>query len=382
MRPDLFTIPGINFTVPGYGAMVLLAFLSGTWWMTLRARRVKADPDIVLNLAFISLIMSTIGSRAFYVAHYWKQEFADNPARIFDLKSGGFEIYGGVLGAFVCCILYGLIKRLPLRIYADAAMPSILLGMGIGRLGCLMAGCCWGGVCSPGLPWAIQFPYGSPPFHRQWEHRQVSVPAELTLVDQTGIGGPLPLDILKMRIPQIHAQIDQAADGLAKAQTEGDPRKIERAQRRLDLTRLGTNPLLAHYEAFGTTPEVLLAQSASPTLRTLPVHPSQAYGAIGPILLALLTNAYFYRRQRHGTVMTLGFMLYAVQRFLEEAIRGDNPRDTFGLTISQGVSVVVFFTALAVWLILTRLPMRSAAKPWTPEQPKPKKEPEPQAAGA
>src|SRR5690606_8820432 len=138
--------------------------------------------------------------------------------------------YGGLIGAFTCCFLYGLIKRVPLRIYADAAMPSILLGMGIGRIGCYLFGCCWGSVCPTGLPWAVHFPYGSPAYHRQWENRQVTTPAKLSLVDATSLGGPLPRDVLKMSIPDVKAQIVKAEQKLAEVQAAGDPKEIERAQ--------------------------------------------------------------------------------------------------------------------------------------------------------
>lgn len=380
MHPELFTIPGINLTVPGYGAMVLIAFLGGTWWMTRRARRIKIDPDIVLNLAFISLVTSTIGARAFYVIHYWKDQFADNPARIIDLKSGGFEIYGGVIGAFVCCVLYGLVKRLPIRLYADAAMPSILFGMGVGRIGCFLFGCCWGSACPDAVPWGVQFPYGSPAYHREWEERLITTPAELTLVDPSGIGGPMPRSILKMSIPEINKTLDQADQDLAKAQSEGDEKKIKRAQRVRDLKHRGLDPLLEHYAAFESSPEQLTVAAASPEHRTLRLHPSQMYGAVGPLLLALVTNAYFYRRQRHGTVMPLGFMLYAIERFVEEGIRSDNPLDTFGLTISQGVSIVVFCLALGVWFLLKLMPMHVTAEPWVPVDKK--KQAQEQAAAA
>lgn len=361
MHPELYTIPGINLTIPSYGLMVLIAFLGGTWWMTRRARRTKLDPDIVLNLAFISLVTSTIGSRAFYVIHYWEDQFADQPSKIFTLQSGGFEIYGGVIAAFFFCVLYGLIKRLPLRPYADAAMPSILLGMGIGRIGCFLFGCCWGGTCSAALPWGVRFPFGSPPYNRQWEHRQITTPADLVLVDETGIAGPMPRPVLKVTIPELRKKLSELEEAVAKAQAEGDEKKIASAKRRLEMTRRGMEPLLAHYEAFQTTPAALRARAASPERRTLRLHPSQLYGAAGPILLALLTNAYFYRRKYQGTVMALGFMLYAVERFIEEIIRSDNPHDTFGLTISQGVSVAVFVAALLAWQILKRMRPPAAA---------------------
>ena len=34
--------------------------------------------------------------------------------------------------------------------------PSVALGHGIGRIGCLMHGCCYGMACE--LPWAVHFP--------------------------------------------------------------------------------------------------------------------------------------------------------------------------------------------------------------------------------
>lgn len=366
MHPELFYIPGTHFPIPSYGAMVLISFLGGTWWMAQRARRVKADPDVTLNIALISLITSTIGARTFYVVHYWDQQFADNPRRIFDIQQGGFEIYGGLIAAFVCSLLYGLIRRLPARIYADCAAPSILLGMGIGRIGCFLFGCCWGSPCPDNMPWAVQFPYGSPVFNRQWEGRQVTVPAELLLLEESGIATPIPNMILKMPVTDLQERMNKAEQAIVKAKAAGDQRKIERATHTCELLKRGVQPLFKHYESFHTTPTELKDAKAS-HLHTLSVHPSQIYGAVGPILLALITNAWFYRRKHHGTVMPLGFMLYAVERFIEEAIRSDNPHDTFGLTIAQGISVGIFVTCVLTLLIILKMPPHATnVKPWQP----------------
>lgn len=382
MHPELFKIPGINFPVPSYGLMVLIAFLSATWWAARRARRVKADPDIILNLALIALVFSTIGARAFYVIHYWDDQFADQPSRILSLSAGGFEIYGGVLGAFLFCLAYLLIKRLPVRLYGDIVIPSLLLGMGIGRIGCFLFGCCWGSTCPAHMPWAVQFPYGSPPFNREWEQRQTTVPDELILVDESGISGPMPRAVLSISIATLEERLEQAEAKLARARSDGDEKKIAAAEKLRDGFKRGLKPLLAHYHRFETTPEALQALSQSNHFHTLPRHPSQLYGAIGPLLLAVLTNAYFYRRRRHGTVMLLGFGLYAVQRFIEEAIRSDNPLDTFGLTVSQGVSVGVLIAVLLAYLVFRQMPEGSPkAKPWSPPPKKGKSKPEPVAGG-
>ena len=85
-----------------------VGFLAGTWWMVRRAARVKADPDIVLNVAIMALIFSLVGARTFYVIHYWDSQFADHPGQIVSLsgKMRGFEFYGGLVGGIVPGLLY------------------------------------------------------------------------------------------------------------------------------------------------------------------------------------------------------------------------------------------------------------------------------------
>jgi phosphatidylglycerol:prolipoprotein diacylglycerol transferase len=362
MHPELFRIPWLNYPIPSYGVMVVIALLGAVWWMTRIARRVKADPDIVLNMGFLVLIFNVIGARAFYVIHYWEEQFANNPGQILDLRGGGFEFYGGFIGAFLACFVYLLIKRVSIRLYADMATPPLLMGMGLGRIGCFLFGCCWGATCPTAMPWAVEFPFASPPHQSQWEERQVTLPAELITVDLIGRGAPMPRDALDLKpetIKQLNERIDKLAARLTKAKTQGDQEEIEIAAYRLARVRSGIVPLLAHFEEFGNEPHELKEMAASHRYTSLSVHPAQLYSAVGPLLLAWLTYAYFNRRKRHGTVMILGMGLYAVERFLEEMVRSDNPVDTFGLTVSQGVSVVIVAVVVLWYLYLRRLPLRS-----------------------
>lgn len=365
MHPELFTIRG--FAVPGYGFMVLISFLAATWWMVRRSRQVKLDPDIVLNLGFIALFFSTAGARAFYVIHYWDAQFAANPGRILDLRSGGFEFYGGFLGAFIACWGYLKLRKLPVRLYADVVTPSLLLGMGIGRIGCFLFGCCWGSPCPVALPWGVQFPYSSPAHMRQWQTRQVSLPADMIFVEPSGEAGPVPRQIL-YNSDRLAAQVKMAATMAEDAKKGGDEAKAKAAALRRDQAEASWQMIQDHMRRFETSPTALAAKAQLSDYHSLRVHPAQIYGAIGPLLLAALTSAYFYRRRRHGTVMCLGYGLYAIERFVEEMIRSDNPQDTFGLTVSQGVSIGILAVCILSWLYLRTLPekapiLRPAVKP-------------------
>src|SRR5439155_22861671 len=107
------------------------------------------------------------------------------------------EVYGGVLVGTGVSIIYLLMRRLPIRLYCDIAAPSLLFGMGVGRIGCYLVGCCWGAQCSPNLPWAVRFPPLSSPQVQQWSDRVVTLPATLLIIDPNGLAMPFPHQMLK-----------------------------------------------------------------------------------------------------------------------------------------------------------------------------------------
>ena len=75
MRQVLFTIPifgGIR--VFGFGAMIVLAFISATWLAAWRARREKLDPDVILDMAFWVVFSGMVGARLSYCYEYWGQD--------------------------------------------------------------------------------------------------------------------------------------------------------------------------------------------------------------------------------------------------------------------------------------------------------------------
>jgi phosphatidylglycerol:prolipoprotein diacylglycerol transferase len=70
----------------------------------------------------------------------------------------GLSMFGGIVLAVVLSLLYMRRKRLPVWQISDAIAPSIALGLGLTRIGCLLNGCCFGQPTD--LPWGITFPPG------------------------------------------------------------------------------------------------------------------------------------------------------------------------------------------------------------------------------
>jgi len=155
MRQVLFRIPGLNLPIFGYGLMLFLAFLFSMNLAAWRARREKLDPETIYDLALVIFVGGLVGARGFYVWQYWGtriKTFAD----VFKIWEGGIVLYGSLLGGALAFFLYWLRRPFPLRPMLDAIAPSIALGIAVGRIGCLLNGCCYGDRCD--LPWAVRFP--------------------------------------------------------------------------------------------------------------------------------------------------------------------------------------------------------------------------------
>jgi phosphatidylglycerol:prolipoprotein diacylglycerol transferase len=108
------------------------------------------------------------------VAADYRQFLPGFPFSVFDARLKGMAAYGGFLGGFLA--LWGLARyrRWPAARIADMAAVGAALGSGFARIGCFLAGCCFG--CPAALPWAVVFPAGSPAYAAQ--RRQGLIPAD------------------------------------------------------------------------------------------------------------------------------------------------------------------------------------------------------------
>jgi phosphatidylglycerol:prolipoprotein diacylglycerol transferase len=106
----------------------------------------------------VILVLAIIGGRALFVLTHWS-DYAPDPLGVLRLWEGGLTLYGGYILAVAGGILYVRRRGLPLWKMADAAAPSMAIGIGIGRLGCFLNGCCFG--LPAHLPWAVTFPAAS-----------------------------------------------------------------------------------------------------------------------------------------------------------------------------------------------------------------------------
>lgn len=106
------------------------------------------------NLLFIGTFISAwVGAKIFFLIHSAGGEFSYYMGAGKFWLGGGFVFYGGlVFGAIFVIILTKIFKLFEYK-YLHLTLPGLAIGHGVGRIGCLLAGCCYGTVCK--LPWSL-----------------------------------------------------------------------------------------------------------------------------------------------------------------------------------------------------------------------------------
>ena len=338
MRPELFSLPFFHLSFKSYGLMMVLGFLAGLWLARRRSKKVGENPEEISSIALWALILGVIGARAMHVIHNW-WAYRDNPREIFAVWSGGLELLGGViLGSLVLTIYFVARKRPALNIL-DILAPSLMIGIAIGRVGCLLNGCCYGNVCE--LPWAIEFPainvltqasFGG----EKKEFLRYSPPYEYQLApDSQRRPGDDPYLILP----------DGYYAGYMDSQNRWYPSRAE-VPDGVEVFRAPKSP-----GQLSETQREALRSGKFPMHR---VHPAQLYSTLNALGLCLILNFLFNRRKYRGQIIAWMLVLYGLTRTGLEFLRSDSPLEFDGLTISQNLGLLAALTGIVLILILRK----------------------------
>lgn len=152
MRPILFEIG--NFKVHSFGLLVMLGFIAGLYLARRRAARFGFSEEDLTSVTFWILVPGILGARILFVVQEWGY-YKQHPAEIFSQFSG-LTSFGGLIFGFLGVLLWRWRRRVALWPLLDWLAPSFLVAHAIGRIGCLLNGCCYGGTCT--LPWGIHVP--------------------------------------------------------------------------------------------------------------------------------------------------------------------------------------------------------------------------------
>jgi len=359
MGAALFLLPRVfpgGLPIRGYGVMVLLGVLAGVGLAVHRARQVGLDPEIIMSLVLWLLIPGVVGARTFHVIEYWQTDYrherwTETIKAVLNVPQGGLVVYGSLFGAAVGFLAFTGRRRLRVLAMADLIAPSLAIGLALGRIGCFLNGCCYGGPSD--LPWAVRFPAGSPPYESQLQRG-------------TLLGFGIEADTSgRPRIGRVRPGSPAERSGLGENEplvsVNGHPvRRVLDAEGwlRAGLERGGRVTLDM---ADGKQVELPAVDASR---GSLPVHPTQLYSSVTAALLCFFLWSYYPFRRHDGEVAALILTLYPLLRMLLEAIRTDEQAIFHtGLSISQNVSLLLLVGIVGLWIYVLSRPRLSQTPP-------------------
>jgi phosphatidylglycerol:prolipoprotein diacylglycerol transferase len=315
MLQELFRIPYFNIPIYGYGVMLVIGFLGAIQLGKFLAKRYGIDPELFVNAGLLALVTGVAGARISHVIENFgyytnpNRSIAANFLDAINIRAGGLTYYGGFLLAFPSLVLYARWKKIPIRLGMDIVAPCLMIGLGFGRIGCFLNGCCYGATCD--LPWAVTFPYYSIPYREEVDEHKIAPPAELM-----GTIGPGRFDVLSLEEIRKHA---------------------------VDLP-----------------PDVA---SVAASQHSLPLHPAQLYSSFTAFLIAALVLCYFTLPHAPGRAFALMMMVEGLTRYLLELLRVEPPViGAFSLSMILGLTLLG--AGIVLWFTFGLLDRQPASADW------------------
>jgi phosphatidylglycerol:prolipoprotein diacylglycerol transferase len=137
--------------------MIAVGFLFFVYFLYKNPKRIQLISDEkFLNLLFIGLTSGIIGGRLIFVIYDWEL-FRDNFWQVFYPWVGGFGILGSVIGVLFSCYIF--LKKNKINFLKIFDLVGVYAGLleGFGRIGCFLAGCCYGKIADASCTCSVVF---------------------------------------------------------------------------------------------------------------------------------------------------------------------------------------------------------------------------------
>jgi phosphatidylglycerol:prolipoprotein diacylglycerol transferase len=148
-------ITAFGITFPMYGVLSATGMLAAFVLLWFVRKHTRFSEDQALSAALWAIIMGFLGAKVLYWIVEIDQIIAD-PAYLIRTLREGFVFYGALIGGLGGVAIYALRKKLPFFSLTDYFIPALVIGHAFGRIGCHLAGCCYGMACD--LPISVVFP--------------------------------------------------------------------------------------------------------------------------------------------------------------------------------------------------------------------------------
>lgn len=150
LKPVLFKIG--DFPIEAYPIMLFLALLVGTSIYLWQLKKDGIKGSNAFYIALFGIVGGTIGAKLPLIFMYWAE--INSNTNSLNAVLQGRTIVGGLIGGTVSIFIAKRIFNIKERMGNQLAVP-IAVAMAIGRVGCLLRGCCYGKETH--LAWGVDF---------------------------------------------------------------------------------------------------------------------------------------------------------------------------------------------------------------------------------
>lgn len=153
MHPILFRIG--DFPIFSYGVVLAFAFMVGVALTIYLGKRRGYDPQFMSDVALWTLLIGLLGARLTFAVQNLPH-YMEHPGQLLNFREGGISIQGALIFGFSTTAWMFRKRGIAVQNGLDIVAGPVLLGMAIGRIGCVLHGCCYGKVCDE--PWGLVYP--------------------------------------------------------------------------------------------------------------------------------------------------------------------------------------------------------------------------------
>ncbi len=139
MYNDIFSVG--PFTVHGYGLMIGVGVIVAMLLGEAIAKKRGLNPDTIYSLTLLCAFFGFVSAKLLFCIVEF-ESLLEDPLSV--LASNGFVVYGGIIGGILAAYIYCRVKKLCFIDYFDIVLPCVAVAQGFGRIGCFLAGCCYG----------------------------------------------------------------------------------------------------------------------------------------------------------------------------------------------------------------------------------------------
>lgn len=133
--------------IPGYGLMIILGLVFSNLIALKVLKKASLNINSFIILEAYSLLGGGIGAKMLYLIISYRQIDWSKLGDLYyfnNLLRGGFVFFGGLIGALVFLVLAGHLHNINYKAYLQKITFLIPFAHAFGRIGCFMAGCCYG----------------------------------------------------------------------------------------------------------------------------------------------------------------------------------------------------------------------------------------------